>query len=185
MRAVVQRVSQASVVVSGHTVARVGHGLLVLVAALEGDGEEDADYVARKIAEMRIFEDDAGKMNRSGEDVGGAVLVVSQFTLAGDVRKGRRPSFTGALQPAAASPLVDRVTQALRARGLPVETGVFGASMDVGSSTGAPCAARQPRLESVRAIPAGTGMASSRRPRSDGAGSSRPGVPTLRRSSWT
>jgi D-tyrosyl-tRNA(Tyr) deacylase len=132
MRAVVQRVSQASVVVAGHAVARIDEGLLVLVAALNGDGEEDADYVARKIAEMRIFEDDAGKMNRSVEDIGGAVLVVSQFTLAGDVRKGRRPSFTEALQPDAASPLVDRVTRALRARGLPVETGVFGASMDVG-----------------------------------------------------
>ena len=132
MRAVVQRVSEASVVVAGRSVARIDQGLLVLVAALTGDREEDANYVARKLAELRIFEDDAGKMNRSVEDIGGAVLVVSQFTLAADVRKGRRPSFTGALPPAAASGLVDRVTEALRARGLRVETGVFGASMEVG-----------------------------------------------------
>jgi D-tyrosyl-tRNA(Tyr) deacylase len=125
-------VSEASVTVSGCTVARIGLGLLVLVAALTDDVDADADYVVRKLAEMRIFEDEAGKMNRSVEEIGGAVLVVSQFTLAADVRKGRRPSFTGALPPEAASRLVDRVTDGMRGRGLRVETGVFGAAMDVG-----------------------------------------------------
>ena len=132
MRAVVQRVSEASVTVSGRTVARIGQGLLVLVGAVTDDVEPDADYVVRKLAELRIFEDDTGKMNRSVEEIGGQVLVVSQFTLAADVRKGRRPSFTGALSPDAAARLVDRVTDGLRGRGLRVETGVFGAAMDVG-----------------------------------------------------
>lgn len=131
MRAVVQRVSEAQVTTGGRTVGAIGTGLLVLVAAGEGDAEGDADYLAKKMADLRIFEDDEGKMNLSVEEIGGAILVVSQFTLYGDCRKGRRPSFAGALQPEAARRLVERLCQGLRARGLRVETGEFGERMDV------------------------------------------------------
>jgi D-tyrosyl-tRNA(Tyr) deacylase len=131
MRAVLQRVAHARVDVDGRSVGSIGPGLLVLVGAGATDTEADAEWTARKIAELRIFEDDEGKMNRSVEETGGSVLVVSQFTLYADVRKGRRPSFVGALAPDAASPLVDRVCALLRARGLTVATGEFGASMDV------------------------------------------------------
>jgi len=131
MRAVVQRVSEARVTVGGEVRGRIGPGLLVLLGAGEGDTGADAEYVARKVAELRVFEDDEGKMNRSVEEVGGAVLVVSQFTLYGDTRKGRRPSFIGAMRPEAADGLVGEVCTRLRARGLMVETGVFGAAMDV------------------------------------------------------
>ncbi|MBI4609658.1 MAG: D-tyrosyl-tRNA(Tyr) deacylase [Candidatus Rokubacteria bacterium] len=131
MRAVVQRVSEARVVVSGRMVAAIGPGLLVLVGAGARDTEADADYIARKVAELRIFEDDTAKLNRSVEEVGGAVLVVSQFTLHGDCRKGRRPSFDGAMPPDAARGLVERVCQVLAERGLRVETGEFGARMEV------------------------------------------------------
>lgn len=131
MRAVLQRVAQAHVDVDGRTVGSIGPGLLVLVGAGAADTEADAEWTARKIAELRIFEDDEGKMNRSVEETGGSVLVVSQFTLYADVRKGRRPSFVGALAPDAASRLVDRLCDLLRARGLSVATGEFGASMDV------------------------------------------------------
>lgn len=132
MRAVVQRVSEAKVTVEGRTVAAIGPGLLVLVGAGAGDGDPDADYIARKVAELRIFEDEAGKLNRSVEEVGGSVLVVSQFTLHGDCRKGRRPSFDGAMTPDAARGLIERVCAMLRERGLRVESGEFGARMDVG-----------------------------------------------------
>jgi D-aminoacyl-tRNA deacylase len=131
MRAVLQRVSRARVTVDGHTVGSIDDGLLVLVAARAGDTEADADHVARKVAELRIFDDAAGKMNRSVEEAGGAVLVVSQFTLYGDCRKGRRPSFSDAMAPEAAEPLIDHVCNRLRARGLRVETGVFRAAMEV------------------------------------------------------
>jgi D-tyrosyl-tRNA(Tyr) deacylase len=131
MRAVIQRVREAAVAVEGGVRGRIGVGLLVLLAAGAGDTEADADFMARKIAELRIFADDAGKMNRSVEDVGGAVLVVSQFTLYGDCRAGRRPSFTRALAPEPAARLVDDVCRRLRARGLTVATGEFGAAMDV------------------------------------------------------
>ena len=131
MRAVVQRVSEARVTVGGRTVAAVGPGLLVLVGAGAGDADADADYIARKVAELRIFEDDEGKMNRSVQEVGGSILVVSQFTLYGDCRKGRRPSFDRAMQPDVARPLVERVSELLRQRGLRVEVGEFGAMMDV------------------------------------------------------
>ncbi|HXH82693.1 MAG TPA: D-aminoacyl-tRNA deacylase [Candidatus Tectomicrobia bacterium] len=131
MRAVLQRVREASVTVRGRTTGAIGPGLLVLLGAGEGDTEADAAWMVRRIAELRIFEDDAGKMNRSVEEVGGAVLVVSQFTLHADTRKGRRPSFTGALHPEAARRLVDAVCEGLRARGLAVATGEFGAVMDV------------------------------------------------------
>lgn len=131
MRAVVQRVSEARVLVDARPVGEIGPGLLVLVGAAEGDTEADAEYIARKVAELRIFEDDEGKMNRSVADIGGAVLVVSQFTLYGDSRKGRRPSFSEAMKPDAAAPLVERVCELLRQHGLRVETGEFGALMDV------------------------------------------------------
>ncbi len=131
MRAVVQRVGEARVAIEGRAVAAIGPGLLVLVGAEEGDTPTDADYIARKVAELRVFEDDAGKMNRSVEEVGGSVLVVSQFTLYGDCRKGRRPSFDRAMKPDAARHLVEQVCELLRQRGVRVETGEFGAMMDV------------------------------------------------------
>jgi D-tyrosyl-tRNA(Tyr) deacylase len=131
MRAVVQRVSEATVAVGGRAISSIGSGLLVLLGVGEGDREDDADYIARKIAELRIFEDDDGKMNRSVEEVGGAVLVVSQFTLYGDCRKGRRPSFSQAMTPETADRLVELVCRLLRDRGRRVESGKFGALMDV------------------------------------------------------
>lgn len=126
MRALVQRVSSASVVVGAEQVAAIGHGLLVLLGVATGDDQAAADRLARKLAALRIFEDDAGKMNLSVRDVGGEVLVVSNFTLCGDVRKGNRPSFVAAARPEDAEPLVERVRAALDAKG-----GVFGAQMQV------------------------------------------------------
>ena len=131
MRAVVQRVSEASVVVEGAVVGAIGRGLLVLVGVEAGDGEGDVAYIADKVAGMRVFNDAAGKFNLSLSEVGGAVFVISQFTLYGDCRKGRRPSFTEAAQPAAAIPLYERVIARLREQGFEVATGVFGAHMDV------------------------------------------------------
>lgn len=129
MRAVVQRVSQASVTVDGQVVGAIGRGVLVLLGVTHGDGTAQADWLASKIAGLRIFEDSAGKMNLGLLDVGGAALLVSQFTLYGNARKGRRPSFTDAARPGAAEPLVQRFAQALRHQGVPVEMGVFGAHM--------------------------------------------------------
>lgn len=131
MRAVVQRVSRAAVRVAGCTVGSVGRGFLVLVGVEEGDGEADAAYVAEKVAGLRVFEDAAGKMNLALADVGGGVLLVSQFTLLGDCRKGRRPSFTTSAPPAAAEYLYLRVAERLRALDLPVATGRFRAEMEV------------------------------------------------------
>lgn len=131
MRAVVQRVSEARVAVGGRTVAAIGPGLLVLIGVGVGDTQADADYIARKVAELRIFEDSERKMNLSVEEISGSVLVVSQFTLYGDCRKGRRPSFDDAMPPEAARGLVERVCELLRERGLRVESGEFGAMMDV------------------------------------------------------
>lgn len=115
----------------GATVGAIGPGLLVLLGVGEGDGDGDLETMVHKIPTLRIFEDDEGRMNRSVEDVGGALLVVSQFTLYGDCRKGRRPSFVQAMAPEPASALVDRFVAALRARGIEVATGVFGADMKV------------------------------------------------------
>ena len=126
LRAVVQRVSSASVAVDGTVVASIGPGLLVLLGVRVGDGEEEADRVARKIRALRVFEDDEGRMNRSVEDTGGAILCVSNFTLYGDTRKGNRPSFVDAAPPADAEPLYERVREALGAAG-----GRFGARMEV------------------------------------------------------
>ena len=131
MRAVVQRVREANVVVDGASVGRIGAGLLALVAAGDEDTDEDVAAIARKLANLRIFSDDEGRMNRSVEEAGGAVLVVSQFTLFGDCRKGRRPSFVHAMEPERAAEMVTAVCDALRERGLHVETGTFGAMMDV------------------------------------------------------
>jgi D-tyrosyl-tRNA(Tyr) deacylase len=131
MRAVVQRVSSASVTVGERTVGRIGHGLLVLLGVHHGDGQADVEYIAGKISDLRIFEDAAHHMNRSIQDAGGAVLVVSQFTLAGDCRKGRRPSFDAAAPPEVAQPLYETVVEDLRGRGLRVETGEFKAMMQV------------------------------------------------------
>ncbi len=131
MRAVVQRVSSAAVVVDGREVARIGTGLAVLLGVREGDGEKEADYIAAKIAGLRIFDDAEGKLNLSVADCGGAVLLVSQFTLYGDCRKGRRPSFTRAAEPGEAERLYELVVQRLTERGLVVQTGRFQQVMDV------------------------------------------------------
>ncbi len=131
MRAVVQRVQQAAVTVQGAEIGSIGAGLLALVGVAAGDADEDARLLASKIAGLRIFSDEAGRFNLSVQEIGGAVLVVSQFTLLGDARKGRRPNFTAAAPPEVARPLVDRVTDLLRAAGLPVATGEFGAHMEV------------------------------------------------------
>jgi D-aminoacyl-tRNA deacylase len=131
MRAVVQRVSQARVTVEGETVGSIGAGLLVLVGVRQDDGPPDADYLADKIVNLRIFEDEAGKMNLSLLDVRGAALVVSQFTLYGDARKGRRPSFTEAATGEAALALYEAVCGGVEAGGVPVAKGRFGAMMEV------------------------------------------------------
>jgi D-tyrosyl-tRNA(Tyr) deacylase len=131
VRAVVQRVSRASVRVGGAETAAVGAGVLVLLGVAAGDGEDAAERLAGKIARLRVFENDEGRFDRSLLDTGGAVLVVSQFTLLADTAKGNRPSFTAAAQPDEAEPLYDGFCAALRGLGVPVETGVFGARMDV------------------------------------------------------
>ncbi len=131
MRALIQRVSQAAVRVDGETVGEIGPGLVVLVGVTHGDTEAEAEWLARKIAGLRIFEDDAGHMNVGLLDAEGAALVVSQFTLYADARKGRRPSFTDAAPPEVAEPLIEHFTETLAAARVPVETGVFGAHMAV------------------------------------------------------
>lgn len=131
MRAVIQRVSRASVSVAGQEVGAIGRGFLVLVGVTHSDTRAEADWLARKIAGLRIFEDAAGKMNLSLADVGGAALVVSQFTLYGDARKGRRPSFTEAARPEQAEPLLAYFIEQLRGQGVPVAVGQFQAHMAV------------------------------------------------------
>jgi len=131
MRAVVQRVSRAEVRVGGASVGRIGPGLLVLVGAADDDGDQDVAYLADKVVGLRIFVDENGQMNRAVADVGGSVLVVSQFTLYGDCRKGRRPSFVKAMAPGPAEQLYEKFVQAVRASGVSVETGRFRASMEV------------------------------------------------------
>jgi D-tyrosyl-tRNA(Tyr) deacylase len=129
VRTVVQRVSRGSVTVDGKVVAEVGPGLVILIGVGKGDGEAQADWLAEKIANLRIFEDEAGKMNRSALEAGGGALVVSQFTLYADVQKGRRPSFIDAALPQEAEPLVTYFARRLAFYGLVVKTGVFGAHM--------------------------------------------------------
>lgn len=131
MKVLLQRVNRAAVRVDGATVGSIGPGLLVLLGVERGDSEADTDYLADKAAELRIFADRAGKMNLSVEDAGGEVLVVSQFTLAGSTRRGRRPSYTNAAPPELAIPLYSRFAARLRGRGLRVAEGVFQAMMEV------------------------------------------------------
>ncbi len=131
MRAVLQRVSQARVKIDGEIVGEIGRGLLVLLGIAHGDTPEQAEWLADKLAGLRIFEDEAGKMNRDVVEIGGGVLIVSQFTLYGDCRKGRRPSFIEAAPPAIAVPLYAAFIDAMRARGVPTATGRFGAMMSV------------------------------------------------------
>jgi D-aminoacyl-tRNA deacylase len=131
MRAVVQRVSRAKVTVNAQTAGEIGRGLLVLLGVGEHDEEADADYLAEKIVGLRIFEDDHGKMNRAVAEIGGSLLVVSQFTLYGDVRKGRRPSFDDAARPEKARVLYEHFCKQVRAAGLVCETGRFQEMMNV------------------------------------------------------
>lgn len=131
MRVVIQRVTRASVTVDGETVGAIGPGLLLLVGVADGDDEATTRRIARKCAELRLFPDDDGRFDRSLLDTGGEALVVSQFTLLADVRKGRRPSFTAAAAPDVAAPLCDAFADELRALGVTVATGKFGAKMQV------------------------------------------------------
>ncbi len=131
MRAVVQRVRESSVTVDGETVGEIGPGLMVLLGVADDDAESDADFLVEKVVHLRIFEDGQGKMNRSLLDAGGSLLVVSQFTLLGDCRKGRRPSFVHAAPPEKAEALYEYFVKKARTHGLPVETGRFRAMMDV------------------------------------------------------
>ncbi len=131
MRAVIQRVEKASVSVEGEIKGQISAGFLVLIGVEEGDGDADFKYIADKVPNLRVFEDEQGKMNRSLLDVGGEVLAVSQFTLLGDARGGRRPSFITAARPETADPMYERLVADWRARGIRVETGVFGAHMKV------------------------------------------------------
>lgn len=137
MRALIQRVSSAAVAVNGETVGAIERGLLVLVCAMQGDSDEKADWLARKVAKLRIFPDDAGRMNRSLLDIGGAALVISQFTLAADT-KGNRPGFSTAAAPEDGRRLYERFSATLRAEGMEVANGVFGADMKVSLTNDGP-----------------------------------------------
>ena len=138
MRSVIQRVSSATVEVDGQVVGRIGRGLLVYLGIGKADSEQDAEFMAEKIANLRIFADDEGKMNRSVLDITGQVLLVSNFTLQGDCRKGRRPGFDGAAEPAMAEQLYDKTAQLIIGNGLKVAKGVFGANMQVSSVNDGP-----------------------------------------------
>jgi D-aminoacyl-tRNA deacylase len=129
MRLLLQRVRRGEVTVAGRSVAKISLGMVILVGIAPGDGEQQARYLAEKVANLRIFEDEAGKFNRSLLDVGGRAIVVSQFTLYAEARKGRRPAFTAAAQPEQAAPLVERFAELLRQQGVPTQTGEFGAHM--------------------------------------------------------
>ncbi|HRQ36546.1 MAG TPA: D-aminoacyl-tRNA deacylase [Chloroflexota bacterium] len=131
MRALLQRVSSARVTVDGRVTGQIERGFVILLGVTHSDTAAEAEWLAAKVAGLRLFEDEAGKMNLSLADVGGSFLVVSQFTLYGDAQKGRRPSFTAAARPEHAEPLVDVFCQCLRQAGFAVATGVFGAHMDV------------------------------------------------------
>ena len=138
MRAVVTRVSAASVTVEGRTVGQIGRGYLVLLGIKTGDGEAQAEKLAEKITGLRVFEDETGKMNRSLSDVGGGLLVVSQFTLYGNVKHGRRPEFLQAAKSDEAIPLYEYFLRLCRERGFPPQTGEFGAEMEVSSVNDGP-----------------------------------------------
>ena len=138
MRALIQRVSDASVTVDGRVTGQIGAGLLVLVCAMQGDDAQAAEKLAARVAKLRIFRDEAGKMNRSLLDTGGAALVVSQFTLAADTRSGNRPGFSTAAAPDLGEALHETFAQALRALGIPVAMGEFGADMQVALTNSGP-----------------------------------------------
>ncbi|MSP93489.1 MAG: D-tyrosyl-tRNA(Tyr) deacylase [Myxococcales bacterium] len=138
MRAVVQRVREASVTVADRTTGAIGHGLLVLLSVGHDDTATDAGYMTDKLAGLRIFPDEAARMNRDVAQAGGAILLVSQFTLHGDVRRGKRPAFTAAMEPVAAAQMIDAVAVGLRAAGLQVAEGEFGADMQVHSCNDGP-----------------------------------------------
>lgn len=138
MRAVVQRVREAAVAVDAREVARIGPGLLVYLGVGDDDTPRDLEYLAAKVAGLRIFGDDAGAMNRSVLDVGGAALVISQFTLHGDVRRGKRPSFVRAMEPVAAERMYEQFVARVEELGVPCGKGVFGAMMDVSSTNDGP-----------------------------------------------
>jgi D-tyrosyl-tRNA(Tyr) deacylase len=131
MRAVIQRVTNARVVIDSKEYSKIGAGLLVLLGVEKDDTVEDSAMLARRIAELRIFEDEAGKMNRAIGETGGAILAVSQFTLLGDCRRGRRPSFDPAAPPDLAKPLYEQFVEQIRSLGIPTETGVFQAMMNI------------------------------------------------------
>ena len=131
MRAIIQRVSSADVVVGEETIGKIGKGLLILLGCGRADGQEDVEWIVRKIAQLRVFADENGKMNDSLEGADASALVVSQFTLYGDCRKGNRPSFSKAMAPQEAESMVETVVEGLRARGIETETGRFGADMRV------------------------------------------------------
>ena len=138
MRAVIQRVSQGAVTVDEEVIGRIGVGFVVLLGVADADTQDDVIWLAGKVEGLRVFEDDAGRMNLALKDVGGAVLVVSQFTLLGDCRKGRRPSFVAAAAPEKANSLYQSFVAELRGHGLPVETGQFQARMDVSLTNDGP-----------------------------------------------
>ncbi|MFD1138129.1 D-aminoacyl-tRNA deacylase [Paenibacillus urinalis] len=138
MRVVLQRVSEAKVTVDQEVVGQINRGFMLLVGITHEDTQKDADYLADKIAGLRVFEDEAGKMNESIMDIGGAILSVSQFTLYGDTRKGKRPNFMAAARPDVAEPLYEYFNEQLRSKGLTVETGKFGAMMDVALNNDGP-----------------------------------------------
>ena len=138
MRAVVSRVSWARVMADGELTGEIGPGLLVLVGVTHADTEDDAAWLAAKLAALRVFDDDQGKMNRAVAEAGGGALVVSQFTLYGDARRGRRPSYVAAAPPEQAAPLVEAVAKSLAGSGIPVATGRFGADMRVESAGDGP-----------------------------------------------
>jgi D-tyrosyl-tRNA(Tyr) deacylase len=131
MRAVIQRVKESSVAIDGQVVGQCAQGLMVLIGVEEGDTDRDLAYIADKVPNLRIFEDENGKMNRSLQDIGGQILAISQFTLLGDARGGRRPSFTAAARPDTAVPLYEALVEKWRGMGIHVEIGVFGADMQV------------------------------------------------------
>lgn len=131
MRAVIQRINGAEITINGGETRKVGEGLVVFICAMEGDTDAQADFLVQKVCGLRVFKDENDKMNRSLADVGGGLLIVSQFTLYGDCRKGNRPSFTNAARPETAIPLYEAFIARCRESGLPVETGEFGADMKV------------------------------------------------------
>ncbi len=138
MRAVIQRVKEAEVKVEGESVGKIDKGLLIYLGVGKGDTEKDAQFMAEKLSNLRIFQDSAGKMNLSVQDVGGAVLLVSNFTLHGDCRKGRRPGFDAAAQPQLADQLYEKTAQLIASEGITVEKGIFGAYMQVSSINDGP-----------------------------------------------